>query len=128
MIDLLDRVSVRHAVIRRRPEYKDGDDIDVLCDDKIQLANELIYLSRHLLERGLDLQLRLDGGHVHLDYLDGGKLKLRFDLIDSLDAYKEQVYSGDVAADLALRLLEFARNPHKTQHLAYVKSHSFLKR
>ena len=128
MLDLLRQVSVRHAVIRRRSEYRTGDDIDILCDNKLEMANQLIYLAKHLIAEGVDVRLARADDHIHLDFLRGGVLQTRFDLIDSLDVYKEQVYRGDEAADVALRLLEYAKHPEKVKHLDYARASSIFQR
>jgi len=120
---ILDGVSVRYVVLREREEYTEGSDIDIYCDNRWEMANQIVYLSRRYLEAGNIVRLTQDGTHSHVDFFKEDKLVRRFDLIDSLDDYREAVYAGSEEAKVATRLLEYAKNPHKTQHLDYARSH-----
>lgn len=128
MLELLKQTTVPHGIIRRHPSYGEGDDIDILCDNRMELANQLLYVAKGLIAEGLDASLKADGRHIHLDFSREGKILTRFDIIDSLDDYKEQIYAEDPAADAALRLLEYSKHPQKTQHLkaAYDIAHRLL--
>ena len=120
---ILDGVSVRYVVLREREEYTEGNDIDVYCDNRWEMANQVIYLSRRFIETDHVARLTQDGSHSHVDFYKDDILIRRFDIIDSLDEYREAVYAGSKEAKCATRLLEYAKNPYKKQHLEYVKSH-----
>ena len=118
--ELLWLVNVRHVILRKR-EYKLGDDVDVLCEDVFTATQQIISQARGYYDMGYTVSVRQQGEHCHIDFLKENILQYRIDLISSLDVYKSEVYANEVAADMAMRLLEYAKAPHKVQHLQYVK-------
>jgi len=127
---VLSKTSVGYIVIKKSPIYPDyeiGNDIDVYCQDKNEMARQIQHLSFGLLDRGYKIAVESIDGHIHIDFIKV-ELILRIDLIDSLDVYRELILSGSEYADLAIRLLEYGKYPNKTKHLDYVKSHHIFKK
>lgn len=122
---ILSLVSVKFVVIKKSPIYPDyeiGNDIDIFCQDKNEMARQIQHLAYNLVDQGYKISVCEEDGHIHIDFIKD-KLIIRIDLIDSLDVYKELVLSDSEYAELAIRLLEYGVYPNKTKHLDYVKSH-----
>ena len=118
--EILKGVSVKHRVIRQSPdypEYKDGEDVDVLCADANETARQIFHLCYPMVTKGWKIAVDQQGTHTHVDFLRD-TLILRLDLTDTLDDYKQMILDG--GGELGLRLLEWERYPAKEKHLKYV--------
>src|SRR5690606_8310742 len=129
---MLRACKTRYVVMRAKPwfpECKRGGDIDILCEDPRQMACELVAA----VPSGYSARCRSENGHQHVDLYGERGFELRFDCVESIgpEGYVERVLSRRImyfdgvwfpcrADDIALRLIEFKANPHKTWHIDYV--------
>jgi len=102
--------------------YEEGGDIDIMARDALQLAKEIIHLSHSMVGNGSSVRMKKYEDHYHVDFLEGDNIIVRIDIIDTLDI-KDLLIKNSVEAQLAFRLLEYARFPHKKKHLEYVKKY-----
>jgi len=132
------------------PSYHDYSDIDILCADREAVLAHLRAVGEAYGCRGFKLQEERHDGHLHLDFYapEGKRLNFRFDLLESLDAYRKLSVTPEFAAailaggvtkvqndvevhvpaiphDLALRFLEFIEwkdeRPDKVKHWEYIQ-------
>jgi len=119
--EILKLVSVKHRVIRKGPAYpayKDGNDVDIFCEDAREFARQILHLTIPMTNDGWTIRVSQTDLHIHVDFLRD-ILILRLDLIDTLDGYKQMILNG--GGELGLRMLEWERYPVKEKHLKYIK-------
>ncbi len=132
------------------PSYHDYSDIDILCADRAAVLAQLRSVGEAYERRGFKMKEESHEGHLHLDFYAPGatRLNFRFDLLESLDAYRKLRVAADFAPailagrmpttrngaevyvpaqphDLALRFLEYVdwkdERPDKIKHWHYIE-------
>ena len=115
----------RYVIIRMAdhfPNYKTGEDLDIICDSVYEVI-------RWLQERG-EFVLSHNGDNTHVDFITDG-IEFRFDLLDKFGNLRDEilenrvkkrgVYVPALEYDLAIRFLEYKKHPEKVKHLEYCK-------
>lgn len=122
MIDIksiLNQCSVPYVFIKGSScDYTMGNDIDIFCQDKNEMARQIIHLSFNFVTE-VSIKVKEHQGHIHIDFIDED-LVVRIDLIDTLNIYNNLILSGNEYADLAIRLMEYGLYPNKKKHFDYV--------
>lgn len=134
----------RYVILRRKewlPAYYIGEDVDILTDDYAKMAGKIInFLSMYK----LGVTTSSGDNWNHIDVIQDDKIYLRFDIQTQIKfstfhvnpEYTDIVMdrrtrisrSGSVISvpnptdDLVLRYFEYRSNPHKINHLNYVRS------
>lgn len=103
--------------------YEFGGDIDVMTRDASQLTREILHLSHSMVGNGVSIRMKNEDDHYHIDFLDGDKIIVRIDIIETLDLFKEVLMEDSIYAQLAFRLFEYAKYPEKKKHLEYVEKY-----
>lgn len=129
------------------PRYAPGNDIDLVVYDRQESLQRFVrYYDRHLAPIG-ELRIADTSGHCQADFLVGGVLDVRVDLIDNFDFFQniavrpayltklfldrrrlrygeDEVFVPSPEDDLTLRYFEylewFDRRPDKIKHLDYI--------
>jgi len=90
VLDLMESIG-RPVVMKPSkifPEYEPGDDVDLLVLDRQSATASICrYYDKHFENEG-ELLVTDTVGHCHADFIFGGNLELRIDLIDQFDFYK----------------------------------------
>lgn len=75
------------------PQYRLGEDIDIFCYDPQQMGGKILEWGGRYAEQGLIIKVKDDRyhNHIHVDFMQGEKLHLRFDLYGRLPIYKKLV-------------------------------------
>lgn len=147
--EILKNCSCKYCIIRIPeffPEYELHSDVDILCDDKEEMAE---YLTNKLSIYD-DIYLNIFKsplGKKHVDCLRDGKLEIKFDLMDNFESYKEIEVSEDFKdhilvdvvnhdevkvpssdCEFALRYMEYVEykdsRPEKIKHLKFIEENS----
>ncbi|MCX6135379.1 MAG: glycosyltransferase [Ignavibacteriales bacterium] len=137
------------------PNYSDYSDIDILCRDADAVQEHILEVGKRYEDKGYRITVSNAAIHRHIDFFppESVRLNIRFDLIDSLNIYRNIVvdpHYHEVVLDTrrelscegspiwvpapehdtALRFLEFLEwmneRPDKQKHLEYVKSQNSL--
>lgn len=86
-----DLASHRFAVMKSLPEAcpKPGSDIDLLCEDAVELGRALLRNCRELIAQGYELRIRQlpETSQTHIDLMLGDQIQLRLDLHEGLGCY-----------------------------------------
>lgn len=104
------------------PLYNSGSDVDIMCGDIEKVAQ---HITGKLKTRRKDKAKK-----IHLDYYDGNKLDLRFDLIPATSGILERkekrrgVYVPVLEDELEIRKREFKKYPHKKHHKQFIDEHT----
>lgn len=143
--------GVRYAVVKTppTPEYLTGSDVDVFCDSIAEAGRKILSVGNGYLKHGFEIEVATKLGHAHIDFWFpappvGKRLTFRFDLYDSLPAYKrvmlkpalfESILAGRVHGplcyvaspvdDLLIRHIEYLewyeQRPDKIRHLFHIQ-------
>lgn len=72
------------------PDYSPGNDIDVFCYDSITFSKKILEIGNSYLLRGFEIKVTStpDYHQTYIDFFYNEKLEFRFDLYQSLPAYK----------------------------------------
>ncbi len=118
---ILDACSEQFVIVKKDGnlyEYEIGNDIDIFARDAMKLVQEILYISTN----EASVKVATCDGHSHIDFMEGNVLIVRLDIIDTLDLYKDLLLENNNYAQLAFRLFEYAKCPHKQKHLDFVKN------
>lgn len=72
------------------PDYSPGDDIDVFCYDSVSFSKKILACGNRYVDEGFEIRVTSAPGYqqTHIDFYYMNKLEFRFDLYNSLPAYR----------------------------------------
>lgn len=85
--------DLRYAVFKPfdPSSYVPGSDVDVICDDLVELAHAVLRVGNRYIDGGYEIEVkeRAAGRQVYIDFWRDSRLDFRFDIYEGLPQYKQ---------------------------------------